>query len=231
MTASTPNPAEEAARKLQVRRIVDDLVRDYDDRFSREEVEAVYRDSYDRLAATARIIGFLPVLAGRFACERLDARALAEGKRARRAPGVLFVCVHNAGRSQMAAAFLRRYAGPAVHVYTAGSDPAEAIHPEVTAAMTEIGLSLQQEFPKPLTHDVLSAADVVVTLGCGDECPVVPGRRYEDWPVADPAGATAPQVAAIRADLDARVRDLVASLLPDFALPAPLSPSSPAPTR
>jgi protein-tyrosine-phosphatase len=131
----------------------------------------------------------------------------------------------------MAAALLRSYAGPAIHVYTAGSDPAEAIHPEVTAAMTEIGLSLQQEFPKPLTHDVLSAADVVVTLGCGDECPVVPGRRYEDWPVDDPAGASAPQVAAIRADLDGRVRDLIASLLSDVALPAPLSPAAPTPTR
>ncbi|MGY1617211.1 three-helix bundle dimerization domain-containing protein [Geodermatophilus sp. SYSU D00691] len=231
MTASSPGPAEQAARDLQVQRIIDDLVRDYDDRFPRDEVEAVYRDSYDRLTRTARVSTFLPVLAGRFACERLDARALAQGKRARRAPGVLFVCVHNAGRSQMAAALLRHYAGSAVHVYTAGSDPAEKIHSEVTAAMTDVGLNLQQEFPKPLTHDVLSAADVVVTLGCGDECPVVPGRRYEDWAVADPAGAGAPDVAAIRADLDARVRDLIASLLPDLDLPAAVVPQAPVPTR
>ncbi|WP_409329501.1 arsenate reductase ArsC [Trujillonella humicola] len=229
MTAHTPG--DQVAHDPQARRIVHDLARDYADRFSREEVEAVYRDSYDRLAGTARVTAFLPVLAGRFACERLDARAVAEGKRARRAPAVLFVCVHNAGRSQMAAAMLRSYAGDCVHVYTAGSDPAETIHPEVTAAMTEVGLDLGREFPKPLTSDVLSAADVVVTLGCGDECPVVPGRRYEDWPVADPAGATAPQVAAIRADLDTRVRELISSLLPDLELPAPLSPPAAAASR
>ncbi|MGY1914235.1 arsenate reductase/protein-tyrosine-phosphatase family protein [Blastococcus sp. SYSU DS0973] len=229
MTANTPG--DQVAHDPQVRRIVDDLARDYADRFPREEVAAVYRDSYDRLARTARVTSFLPVLAGRFACERLDARALAEGKRTHRTPAVLFVCVHNAGRSQMAAAMLRSYAGECVHVYTAGSDPAEAIHPEVTSTMAEVGLDLGQEFPKPLTHDVLSAADVVVTLGCGDECPVVPGRRYEDWPVADPAGATATQVAAIRADLDARVRELIASLLPDLDLPAPVSPPSPAAAR
>ncbi|HYO35865.1 MAG TPA: arsenate reductase ArsC [Geodermatophilus sp.] len=231
MTASTPGPAEQAAADRQVHRIVDDLVRDYDDRFPRAEVEEVYRDSFARLSEVARVRAFLPVLAGRFACERLDARALAEGKRARRAPAVLFVCVHNAGRSQMAAALLRSYAGGCVHVDTAGSDPAGEIHPEVTAAMADIGLDLGQEFPKPLTHDVLSAADVVVTLGCGDECPVVPGRRYEDWPVPDPAGAPAAQVTAIRADLDARVRELVTSLLPGLDLPDPLAPAAPAAAR
>ncbi|WP_222272154.1 arsenate reductase ArsC [Modestobacter marinus] len=224
MTAHTP--AEQAIADQQVNRIVEDLVHDYADRFPRTQVEEVYRDSYDKLVATAKVTTFLPVLAGRFAGERLDARALAEGKHAHRAPAVLFVCVHNAGRSQMSAALLRSYAGQSIHVYTAGSDPAEAIHPEVRTAMTEIGLSLEQEFPKPLTHDVLSAADVVVTLGCGDECPVVPGRRYEDWPVADPAGATASQVAAIRADLDARVRELIVSLLPGLDLPAPMSPAA-----
>ena len=231
MTASTPGPAEQAARDLQVRRIIDDLARDYDDRFPREEVEEVYRDSHERLAQTARVTTFLPVLAGRFACERLDARALAAGKRARRAPGVLFVCVRNAGRSQLAAALLRHYAGPAIHVYTAGSDPAETVHLEVLAATAEIGLSLELEFPKPLTHDVVAAADVVVLLGCGDSCPVLPGRRYEDWPVADPAGAGRDQVAAIRADLDSRVRALIASLLPELELPAPLAPPAPVATR
>ncbi|MGY1711305.1 arsenate reductase ArsC [Geodermatophilus sp. SYSU D00758] len=218
-------------RDAQVARVLADLVRDYDDRFPRAEVEAVYRDSYDRLAATAQVRTFLPVLAGRFACQRLDARAVSQGKRPRRAPSVLFVCVHNAGRSQMAAALLRHHAGTAIHVHTAGSDPAEAIHPEVVAATAEVGLSLDQEFPKPLTHDVLAASDVVVTLGCGDECPVVPGRRYEDWPVADPAGAGPGEVAAIRADLDARVRALVVSLLPDLPPPAPVAPPAAVATR
>ena len=219
MTGHEPRPAEEAVRAQQIKRIIDDIAHDYDDRFTREEVAEVFRDSYERLSEHASVEGFLPVLARRFTSQRLDARALAAGQRAHRAPAVLFVCVHNAGRSQMAAALMRHYAGPAVHIYTAGSAPADAVHPEVAHAMKEVGLSLDQEFPKPLTHDVLSASDVVVTLGCGDECPVVPGRRYEDWPVADPAGADAKQVAAIRSDLDQRVRDLLGSLLPDLQLP------------
>jgi arsenate reductase len=219
MTADQPRPAEEAARTQQIRRIIDGIARDYADRFTRDQVGEIFQDSYDRLAERASVQTYLPVLAGRFACQRLDARALAEGKRAHRAPAVLFVCVHNAGRSQMAAGLMRHYAGAAVHIYTAGSDPAAAIHPEVVHAMKELGLSLDQEFPKPLTHDVVSASDVVVTLGCGDECPVVPGRRYEDWPVADPAGAGEERVAGIRDDIDGRVRDLLAGLLPDLQLP------------
>jgi arsenate reductase (thioredoxin) len=191
----------------------------------------VYRDSYAKPAATARVFTYLPVLAGRFTCQRLDARARTKGKRTHRAPTVLFVCTRNPGRSQMAAALLRHYVGGAIHIHTAGSDPAEHIHPEVTAAMTEVALNLTQEFPKPLTQDVLAAADVVTLVGCGDECPVLPGRRYEDWPVADPDAATPQQVAAIRADLDARVRDLAASLLPDLEPPAPLTPPAPASAR
>jgi protein-tyrosine-phosphatase len=219
------NAFDRAERERHIGRIVDGLVHDYGDRFDRADVESVYRDSYDRLAQRARVQTFLPVLAQRFTCQRLDARAVTEGKRARRAPTVLFVCVHNAGRSQMAAALMRHYAGPAIHIHTAGSDPAEVIHPEVVHAMKESGLSLDQEFPKPLTDDVLAASDVVVTLGCGDECPVVPGRRYEDWAVPDPAGASAGEVAAIRTDLDTRVRALIDSLLPDHALPPPVSTS------
>ena len=223
MTTHQPRPAEEAARAAQVARIIDELAHDYDARFDRASVEAVYRDSLDRLTQTARVQGFLPVLAGRFAAQRLDARARTEGKRPHRAPTVLFVCVENAGRSQMAAALLRHYAGPAIHIHTGGSAPAGSVHPEVVHAMKEVGLSLEEEFPKPLTDDVVAAADVVVLLGCGDACPVLPGRRYEDWPVADPAHATPEQVAAIRADLDTRVRDLVAGLLPDLPLPAPVT--------
>jgi arsenate reductase (thioredoxin) len=128
-------------------------------------------------------------------------------------PEVLFVCVHNAGRSQMAAAFLHEHAEGGVHVRSAGSTPADEINPAVAAAMAEIGLDLSQEFPKPLTDEVVRAADVVVTMGCGDACPVFPGKRYLDWELDDPDGLTLAEVRPIRDEIDRRVRDLLADLL------------------
>jgi arsenate reductase (thioredoxin) len=128
-------------------------------------------------------------------------------------PEVLFVCVHNAGRSQMAAALLHRHAKGRVHVRSAGSTPADEINPSVAAAMAEIGLDLSQEFPKPLTDEVLRAADVVVTMGCGDACPVFPGKRYLDWELDDPSGLGLEQVRAIRDEIDGRVRGLLTELV------------------
>ncbi|HSP39088.1 MAG TPA: arsenate reductase ArsC [Frankiaceae bacterium] len=203
-----------------LRRIADKLAYDYDACFSTDEVLAMLHDSYDQLAASASVTAFLPVLAERLTRERLDARAQVEGKLAKRVPEVLFVCVQNAGRSQMAAALARHYAGSQLHIRTGGSAPGHGIHPPVVQAMKEIGLSMDQEFPKPLTDEVVRAADVVVTMGCGDECPYVPGRRYEDWPIADPAHADADAVTVIRDDIDRRVRSLLADLLPGFH-PAP----------
>jgi protein-tyrosine-phosphatase len=145
-----------------------------------------------------------------------DRSAQVEGKLAKRVPEVLFVCIQNAGRSQMAAALARHYAGNALHIRSGGSDPGQQIHPTVVQAMKAIGLSLDQEFPKPLTDEVLSAADAVITMGCGDKCPYVPGRRHEDWPVDDPAHADPDQVACIRDDIDARVRQLLTELIPGF---------------
>ncbi|WP_283234647.1 arsenate reductase ArsC [Candidatus Protofrankia californiensis] len=203
-----------------LRTLVTRLAYDYDTAFTAAEVEEVFGDSFRRLAATARVTTFLPTLAGRLARERLEALGMTRGLIAKRVPEVLFVCVHNAGRSQMAAAFTRHYAGSALHIRTGGSDPSEGIHPEVVAAMKDVGLSLDEEFPKPLTDDILTAADVVVTMGCGDACPYLPGKRYEDWPIDDPAGADAATVARIRDDIDQRVRGLLASLLPDLTLPA-----------
>ena len=215
MTTHQPRPAEEAARAAQVARIIDELAHDYDDRFDRASVEAVYRDSLDRLTQTARVQGFLPVLAGRFAAQRLDVRARTEGKRPHRAPTVLFVCVENAGRSQMAAALLRHYAGPAIHIHTGGSAPAGSVHPEVVHAMKEVGLSLEEEFPKPLTDEVVRAADVVITMGCGDACPIYPGKRYEDWELEDPAGKDLATVRRIRDEIETRVKTLLAELDPE----------------
>jgi len=127
-------------------------------------------------------------------------------------PEVLFVCVHNAGRSQMAAALLDSRGRGKVHVRSAGSEPAAALNPAVVQAMSEIGLDLSKEFPKPLTDEFVQAADVVVTMGCGDECPYVPGKRYVDWELTDPHGQGIEQVRAIRDEIGARVEALVAQL-------------------
>ncbi len=129
-------------------------------------------------------------------------------------PEVLFVCVHNAGRSQMAAGFLNRLAEGRVHVRTAGSEPADRINPAVVDAMAEVGIDLSKEFPKPLTDDAVRASDVVITMGCGDACPIYPGKRYEDWELEDPAGKDLETVRAIRDELEVRVRTLLGELAP-----------------
>ena len=127
-------------------------------------------------------------------------------------PSVLFVCVHNAGRSQMAAVLTSHIAGDAVVVRSAGSEPGERINPRVIEAMAELGLDLSQEFPKPLTDESVQAADVVVTMGCGDACPVYPGKRYLDWTLDDPAGQPIEVVRRIRDEIRARVEALVSEL-------------------
>jgi arsenate reductase len=127
-------------------------------------------------------------------------------------PEVLFVCVHNAGRSQMAAALLDHHAQGRVHVRSAGSEPADQINPAVIAALAELHVDVTQEFPKPLTDEVARAADVIVTMGCGDACPVYPGKRYLDWQLDDPAGQPLEVVRAIRDEIDRRVRALVSEL-------------------
>jgi arsenate reductase (thioredoxin) len=132
-------------------------------------------------------------------------------------PEVLFVCVHNAGRSQMAAALLRHHAAGTVTVRSAGSAPAASINPAVVAAMAELGLDLSPEFPKPLTDDAVQAADVVITMGCGDACPVYPGKRYLNWELDDPAGQDLAHVRPIRDEIDRRVTALLAELVPATA--------------
>ncbi|HEX6932683.1 MAG TPA: arsenate reductase ArsC [Streptosporangiaceae bacterium] len=129
-------------------------------------------------------------------------------------PEVLFVCVHNAGRSQMAAALLDHYAAGRVLVRSAGSAPADTINPAVAQVMAEIGLDLSKEYPKPLTAEAVQASDVVITMGCGDACPVFPGKRYLDWELEDPAGKDVAVVRRIRDEIDTRIRGLLAELLP-----------------
>ena len=127
-------------------------------------------------------------------------------------PTVLFLCVHNAGRSQMAAGWLRHLAGDAVNVYSGGSAPASEINPAAIEAMAEVGVDITEEFPKPWTDEIVRAADVVITMGCGDACPFVPGKRYEDWELEDPAGRGVDAVRPIRDEIRGRVEELIASL-------------------
>ncbi|MDG4803804.1 arsenate reductase ArsC [Micromonospora sp. WMMD980] len=127
-------------------------------------------------------------------------------------PSVLFVCVHNAGRSQMAAAWLRHLAGDRVEVRSAGSEPAEGINPVAVAAMREVGIDITDQTPARLTWDAAEASDVIVTMGCGDACPVFPGKRYEDWPLTDPAGQPIDVVRQVRDEIRQRVVELVARL-------------------
>jgi arsenate reductase len=131
-----------------------------------------------------------------------------------RPPEVLFVCVHNAGRSQMAAGLLAKYAGDRVVVRSAGSTPADGINPAVVEVMHEVGVDLSREFPKPLTTEAVQGADVVITMGCGDACPVFPGKRYLDWDLRDPSSLPAQEVRPIRDEIDRLVTMLLAELLP-----------------
>lgn len=185
--------------------------------FSRQTIARYLAESVD-LLGESRITVYVPVLAHRFARERLKALGQAEGLVAKNQPEVLFVCVQNAGRSQMAAGLVSLRSGGRVSVRSAGSNPADAVNPRVAEVMGELGVDLADAFPKPLTDEVVRAADVVITMGCGDACPIYPGKRYEDWVVADPAEAESlDEVRAIRDDIDARVRKLLAELGIDVA--------------
>jgi protein-tyrosine-phosphatase len=180
--------------------------------FSQETIERYLAESLD-LLGDARVNVFVPVLAHRFARERLRALAQAEGLMTKEMPEVLFVCVHNAGRSQMAAGLVKLRSGGRIHVRSAGSSPADEINPAVVEAMSEVGVDMSEEFPKPLTDEVVRAADVVITMGCGDACPIYPGKRYEDWTLDDPAGQDLDAVRAIRDEIDRRVQALIGDLL------------------
>jgi arsenate reductase (thioredoxin) len=192
----------------------DRLAEEFAGVFSQETIARYLAESTD-LLGEARINVFVPVLAHRFARERLKALAQAEGIVAKEQPEVLFVCVHNAGRSQMAAGLVKLRSQGRIHVRSAGSEPADKINPAVVEAMEELGVDLNEEFPKPLTDEVVRAADVVITMGCGDACPIYPGKKYEDWELDDPAGQDLETVRRIRDELDGRVQNLIGELLPD----------------
>ena len=188
--------------------IVNDLAYSYDGVFSRESVAAAVADARGLLEPVSTVKTFLPILVARHAKEQLTAAAQAEGRIAKAVPELLFVCVQNAGRSQMAAALLRQMVGDRVHIRTAGSRPSKQIDSMVVEVLDEIGVPVVAEFPKPLTDEVVQAADFVITMGCGDACPIYPGRRYMDWPVGDPIGQPLVDVRHIRDDIAAHLKTL-----------------------
>ena len=193
--------------------MIDRLCEEFDGVFSPETVAAVVRESHESLGHYT-MDSYVGLLVHRFSREQLRSTAIVQGSIGKTVPEVLFVCVHNAGRSQMAAGLLHRAAEGRVNVMSAGSTPADEIHANVREAMAEIGIDLFQEFPKPLTDEVVRAADVVVTMGCGDACPVYPGKRYLDWQLPDPAGRPLDEVRAIRDEIDGRVRNLLEEMVP-----------------
>jgi arsenate reductase len=195
-----------------IRKTADSLSDEFAGIFSQETIERYLAESVDLLGG-ARVNVFVPVLAHRFARERLRALAQWEGSIVKEQPEVLFVCVHNAGRSQMAAGLVKLRSEGRIHVRSAGSDPADEINPAVVEAMQELGVDMSEEFPKPLTDEVVRAADAVITMGCGDACPIYPGKRYEDWVLDDPADQDLEAVRRIRDEIDGRVQKLIDELL------------------
>jgi arsenate reductase len=198
--------------RQHVEKAADALQDEFAGTFSRETIARYIAESVDLLGAS-KINVFVPVLAHRFARERLKALGQAEGLITKEMPEVLFVCVHNAGRSQMAAGLVKLRSDGRIHVRSAGSDPGETINPAVVEAMEEVGVDMSEEFPKPLTDEVVRAADVVITMGCGDACPIYPGKRYEDWVLDDPADEDLETVRRIRDEIDGRVQRLISELL------------------
>ncbi len=193
-------------------RATDHIYDFYDGTFSKETVARFVDESYELLTKSAKVKTHLVALAEHFALDRLRQVGIVEGTIRKTNPEVLFVCVHNAGRSQMAAALLDFYAGGAVIVRSAGSIPVESLNPAVVASMAEMGLDLSKAYPKPLTDDAVRAADVVITMGCGDACPIYPGKRYLDWDLDDPAGKSLAEVRPIRDEIDRRVRVLLGEM-------------------
>jgi arsenate reductase (thioredoxin) len=161
---------------------------------------------------SARIKNYVPLFSERFARQRLRALARVEGKITIGVPSVVFLCVHNAGRSQMAAAWAKTLGGDRLEVFSGGSDPASEVNPAAVEAMAEVGIDIASEFPKPWTNEIIQASDAVITMGCGDACPIFPNKRYEDWEVADPAGLPVEEVRPIRDDLERRVKHLLEQL-------------------
>jgi protein-tyrosine-phosphatase len=199
-------------QQVALKTAVTRLQGEFDGTFGVETIEHFLHSSYDQLAGRATIPNFLPMLAERFARQRLNAVARVEGKVSDGEPNVLFLCTHNAGRSQMALGYFNRLAGEEAVAWSGGSEPGHEVNPSAIQAMAEVGIDITGEFPKPWTDEIVRAADVVITMGCGDACPIFPGKRYQNWDLADPAGQTVDAVRPIRDEIEQRVRRLLADL-------------------
>jgi protein-tyrosine-phosphatase len=199
-------------QQLAVKTAATRLLHEFDGSFGVETIERFLHSSYDQFAGRATVPNFLPLLAERFARQRLNALAKLEGKVTDNKPTVLFLCTHNAGRSQMALGYFADLAGEEGVAWSGGSEPGNEINPSAIAAMAEVGIDITGEFPKPWTEEIVQAADVVVTMGCGDACPIFPGKRYENWELPDPAGQSVDAIRPIRDDIEERVRRLLADL-------------------
>lgn len=194
-------------------RLADRIAETFAGVFAKETIERVVYESYASLLRNGTKVQFLVNFTEKFSRDRLRALATAKGSIAREKPEVLFVCVQNAGRSQMAMALMNQIADGRINVRSAGSMPASQVSEKTIAVMSELGLDLSEAFPKPLTDDVVQAADVVITMGCGDACPLYPGKKYLDWNLEDPAELDLEGVRRVRDQIKGLVENLVAELI------------------
>ncbi len=202
-----------AQQRVQLDHVVKDLHAKYHGIFGRESIEAFVFESYDDLAKTATVTKWLTLGAEKFAKQRLQALVHMRDHSLKRVPAVLFLCVHNAGRSQMALGWFNHLAAGRAIAWSGGSEPGSEMNQDVVKAMAEVGIDISKEFPKPWTDEFLEAADVVVTMGCGDACPLVPGKRYEDWELEDPTGKSLEEMRPIREAVQDRVEILLEEIL------------------
>jgi arsenate reductase len=198
--------------RVNIRQSAAALERRWKGRMNVETIERFIGESLELILPRARIRTWVPVLVEKLTNDRLRAMVRLESDRTDLNPSVLFLCVHNAGRSQMAAGWLRHLAGDRVDVFSGGSEPAAELNQAVVAAMAEKGIDISGELPQPWADEIVRAADVIVTMGCGDACPVYPGKRYIDWELEDPAGKPVEEVRPIRDDIQRRVRGLMSEL-------------------
>jgi len=210
MTSHIMTPAD----RMCLHTAAGDLHTEFRGIFGTETIESLLLDSYAELASTATITRWLVTGAEQFTRQRLQAltHAQARASASSRVPAVLFLCVHNAGRSQMALGWFNQLAGDSANAWSGGSEPVAGLEPEVIAAMAEAGIDISREFSKPWTDEFVLAADVVITMGCGDACPLLPGKHYEDWELDDPAGKTIEEIRPIRDEIRDRVANLIEKL-------------------
>jgi len=211
MSLADPLSAAPVEMRPLIRASAERLRTDFAGVFGEETIQRFMAESWESLQG-AKVAAFVPLFVERFTRQRLRALARVEGTSTDTRPMVVFLCVQNAGRSQMAAGWLQHLAGDEVEVFSGGSNPASEVNPAAIEAMAEIGIDISSEFPKPWTDEVVQAANVVVTMGCGDSCPIFPGTRYMDWDVGDPAGLPLEHVRPIRDEIGDRVRGIMADL-------------------